>query len=118
MNGVRLILILTAALILIYVVPYSLPAETTENMLEIGCDTWNRAHFAAQTDDDRVSRYQRLPVCVPHALRSGASDRIWPYGRKSGCGSQKTALADEPIQQPKPVLAMYVRLPAEVLATV
>ncbi len=39
MNGVRLTLILTAALVLIYVVPHSLPAETTENMLEIGCDT-------------------------------------------------------------------------------
>jgi hypothetical protein len=55
MNGVRLILMLTAALVLIYFVPYSLPAETNENMFEIGCDTWNRAHFAAQTDGDRVS---------------------------------------------------------------
>ena len=55
MNGDRLTLILTAALVLIYVVPCSLPAEATENMPEIGRGTWDQARLAAQTDGDRVT---------------------------------------------------------------
>jgi hypothetical protein len=54
MNSIRLTLTLTAALVLIYVVPYSLPAEITENMPGIGCDTWHLGRLAAQTDGDRV----------------------------------------------------------------
>jgi hypothetical protein len=55
MNGDRLTLILAAALVLTYVVPCSLPAETNENLPGIGCDTRNLGRLAAQTDGDRVA---------------------------------------------------------------
>ena len=55
MNGMRLTLILTTALVLIHIVPYSLPAETTENMPEIACGAWNLGRLATQTDGDSVT---------------------------------------------------------------
>jgi len=55
MNAVRLILILTTAMVVMGVVSYSSPAAASENFVRSGCDTWNRGQFAMQMDEDRVA---------------------------------------------------------------